>query len=498
MKISHFIPLFLLLLHLNAAGLNNSAYDRNLNITIAHQYLFAFRTVSCEKLLDAEEIKNPGNGYVTFYRLYREIIGLTISNSEEEYQKKYPLLRGYVDKLEKLPDNAAEYRMLLGEAKVFTGLMRVKYDSKLSGLIECLKGYRLLEKNEEKYPLFEPDCKIQGMVQIGVAFMPGILQWGIKLLGIKSDPQGGLKKLSDFTKFAKGKPGYEEEAFLFTIAACKLMNQDEEVMKLIHQNQEHFKEMALLNYMAATICLEANDAETALQLLSGIVPEKLELSFPPLHYLTGKAKMMRLDDDAYIPFLNYLAAPPGTDYLKATLYELACYYYISRKHIEYQNYMEQVKVKGRELHNRDIEAAFEAQKTEQPNILLMKADFLVRGGYFARAEDELKKVTGINSLAESVRVHYYYLTGECNRLKNHIKEAESAYLMAAAIGKISDDYMAQKALVQAGLMMEKNALKTEAEKYYRLCLDFKTKNNPYTGLYRNKAKAGLIRCSFPE
>jgi len=79
-----------------------------------------------------------------------------------------------------------------------------------------------------------------------------------------------------------------------------------------------------------------------------------------------------------------------------------------------------------------------------------------------------------------------------------VKDAESAYLKAFETGKNSGDYISQKALVQAGLMMEKNGAFQLAEKYYHLCLRFRANSNPYSDLYQNKAKAGLIRLSISE
>jgi hypothetical protein len=317
-------------------------------------------------------------------------------------------------------------------------------------------------------------------------------------LGIKSNPQAGLKQLSDYGKFAQGKPGYEEEAFLFTMAAFKLMNQEDEVMKMIREKTEDIRETPLLSYLAATVCYDANEAETALLLLSNIAPEKLEMPFPVLMYATGRAKLLRLDPDVNIPLTTYLKESTGIDYMKTTLYDLACFYYISGNIDEYRNYIEQVKEKGRELHNRDIEAAFESKKVGFPNIYLMKAELLVKGGYADRAEAELSKIINVNALKENEKVEYSYLKGECKRLENQVKEAESAYQISINCGKVTGDYFAQKALVQSGLMMEKNGLKPEAKKYYDLCLQFRATNNPYSDLYNNKAKAGLIRLSLSK
>lgn len=489
---------FIILSFLSYSGTCSPQYDNNQNIRLAHQRLFELRPVSAEKLLNTEFLNNPQNGYVTFYRLYSEVISLMIANSPSEYKKRAPALNQYIEKLKSLPDSGPDYRLLVGESKVFLGLLHVKYDSKFSGLIECLSGYNLLETNIDKYPQFKQSVKITGMIQISVSFMPKILQWGIKLLGIKGNPQAGLQMLSDFTEFAKGKPGYDEEAFIFTMAAYKIMNQEDELIKMIQAKKDFIKETALINYIAATVCVEANQAETALKLLSNIAEEKLEIPFPPLHYLTGKAKMMRLDSDADIVLLTYLHESTGTDYLKATLYELACFYYTSGNTTQYRKYIEQVKDQGREVHNRDIEAEFEANKTELPNLFLMRADFLVRGGYLINAEKELAKMAAVDLQSESEKIRYFYLEGECKRLRNLVKEAEFNYLNAVELGKNAGDYYAQKALVQAGIMMEGIGSKEEAAKYFHLCLHFKTKNNPYSDLYQNKAKAGLIRLSFPE
>lgn len=336
----------------------NPYYDNNSNIRRAHQDLYALRLVSAEKLLRTEEQTNHLNGYITFYRLFSEIIALTVSNSPEQFTKGAPSLNSYLKTLRELPDNSPDYKMLLGEAYVYTGLSNIKYDNKFSGLINCIKGYNLLEDNAEKYPQFEPDDKIFGIVQIGVAFMPRALRWGAQLFNIKSNPQEGLKNIARFSEFARGKPGYEEEAFLFTMAGYRLMNQDDAAMKLIKEKMNDFKEMAVLDLIAATVCAQANDAETALILLSDIAPEKLEIAFPQLLYMQGKTKLMRLDPDTDLPLIGYLKVSPVQDYIKTILYDLACFYYVSANTTRYREYLEQVKTRGREFLSRDVEAAF--------------------------------------------------------------------------------------------------------------------------------------------
>ena len=79
--------------------------------------------------------------------MYSEVISLMIANSSEPYTKRSAFLNQSIEGLRKLPDNSPDYRLLLGEAKVITGFICVKYDSKFSGLIECLRGINLLQEN---------------------------------------------------------------------------------------------------------------------------------------------------------------------------------------------------------------------------------------------------------------------------------------------------------------------------------------------------------------
>jgi hypothetical protein len=482
----------------NPVLLPNPHYDNNPNIRLAHQQLYSLRLVTSEGLLREEEKRNPGNGYITFYRLYGEITMLVISNSPEEFRQREQLVNKYLKILKELPDNSPDYRLLLGEAYVLTGLVNVKYDNEFSGLIDCLKGYRLLDENDRKYPGFEPDNKMLGIIEIGASFLPGVLKKAASLFNIASDPLEGLKRLQSFSEFAKGNPGYEEEALFFSLGAFRLMNREESAMTLIHSEMDNFKDCAILNFLAATVSVQANDAETALKLLSNINPGRMEIDFPPLLYLTGKTKLMRLDNDADSALLSYLKKSPGSDYLKTILYDLACFNYMSGNTSRYLSYREQVKEKGRAFISRDVEAEWEAGKPNLPDIHLMRADYLARGGYFIDASEELSKIDNINLLKENEQVHYFYLKGECHRSENIVREAESDYLNAVSLAKNSRDHFAQKALANSGMMMEKNSLRTEAEKYYNLCLQFKASDNPYSSLYKNKARAGLIRLSFSQ
>ena len=473
-------------------------YDNNLNIRLAHQELYALHPASAEKLLRAEELKNGLNGYIVFYRLYSEIISLTLSNSPEEFSKKVPVLDKYIQAIRVLPEDTPEYRMLLGEALVFTGLLNVKYDNKFSGLVDCMKGYNLLEENAQKYPSFEPDDKILGIIRIGVAFMPGVLKWGARLFNIESNPQEGLKNLATFSEYSRGKPGYEEEAFLFTLAGYRLMNQEDAAITLIREKMSAFKESSILNLIAASVCTQANDAETAISLLSEISPEKLEIAFPQLLFMKGKAKLMRLDKDSDIPLLSYLKESSGDDYIKTILYDLACFSYISGDTARYLAYLGQVSEKGREFLSRDIEASFEAKKNGFPNRSLMRAELLVRGGYVHEAESELSAITDLKVISVDDKVLFHFLKGECFRLTNRVRQAESEYLNSVNAGESTGSYISQKALVYSGLMMEKNNFPKEAEEYYNSCLRFDPVGNPYSSFFRNRAKAGLIRLSLSE
>ena len=80
------------------------AYDDNPNIRQVNLYLYDLRLATAEKLLKDEEQKNPGNGYVTFYRQYSKVIGLIISNSPEQYTQSLPEIKMLIRKPIDLPE----------------------------------------------------------------------------------------------------------------------------------------------------------------------------------------------------------------------------------------------------------------------------------------------------------------------------------------------------------------------------------------------------------
>ena len=90
------------------------------------------------------------------------------------------------------------------------------------------------------------------------------------------------------------------------------------------------------------------------------------------------------------------------------LYDLACFYYISGNTTKYNYYLEQVKVQGREFLSRDMEAAYEARQACLPNIYLLKADLLVRGGYCSRANIELSRAYKYGLISADERLKYHY------------------------------------------------------------------------------------------
>lgn len=490
---------FLILYQLLLPALSQASpyYEVNDNIVHAQQLIYSLKPQSAEKLLQAEEKINPRNGYITFYRFYSEVVDLFISNSPDKYKKNAPKLVKYIEMIEKMPKDAPEYKMFLGEAKVYAGTLNVRYGSKLPGLLDCLKGFKLLESNRKEYPSFDENKKMHGLTHVGFAFIPKFLQWTIKLLGIRGDAVEGLKELSDYSKYAEGKPGLDEEALLLTMGAYKIMNQDEIAMGMINKRIGNFKEVTLINYLAASICLESNEGETALGLLSNIKTEELEMPFPPIDYLTGKAKLLKLDPQADILLNRFIEVSDGHDFMKATLYNEACFYYAFGRTDDYRNCMAQVKLKGREIMNRDLEAVYEAQLKTLPNYYLLRTGLLIRGGYTQEAQTELANVNDVTKLTLQDQVRYFFLLGEYNRLINNMVEAEKYYLKAIGTGREKNFDDALEAMVKLGLMKEMGGLKMEAEKYFRQCIQSKNNNTPFSELYIIKAKAGLIRLSHP-
>jgi hypothetical protein len=243
-------------------------------------------------------------------------------------------------------------------------------------------------------------------------------------------------------------------------------------------------------YLYANTLDRVAKTEESLELLSELELDKDRATFFPIILLTGKGKLNRLDDDADLPYLNYLKNSKNENYKKESCNKLSLHYLIQNQKNKYDYYKTEAKKFESEVMRPDREATVDINRTNI-NIDLLKARFLTNGGYFERADSILRNIISEQQVQIADEIHYYLLKGKimCSEGKDEL--AFLNFDKAIRKGKdIEEHYAAESALMAGNLAYEKNRFSL-ATNYYKLSLTIKCENNVYRQTIQRTAKAQL-------
>jgi len=246
----------------------------------------------------------------------------------------------------------------------------------------------------------------------------------------------------------------------------------------------------MLLFSKAKILTHTASNDEAIDLLLSRPRGKDFYPFYYLDFLTGLAKLHRLDSDADHYLLRFTANFRGRAYVKEAYQKLGWHALIQGHPDRYHDYMDKVLLYGNDFADGDKMALAEAKSEEMPNVCLLKARLLFDGGYYLEADSVLNNMM---CLLEDVRdsIEYPYRKG---RVAHEMGEADAAlqwYDETITLGWDSHYYFAANAALKAGNICESELRYDRAEYYYRKCLNMP--NREYRRSLQQKAKAGLNR-----
>jgi tetratricopeptide (TPR) repeat protein len=239
----------------------------------------------------------------------------------------------------------------------------------------------------------------------------------------------------------------------------------------------------------ANLLMKTGKNDEAIKVLSSITSA---YPFHYLDYLLGVAKLNRLDKDAHLPLLKFLASFRGKNYIKAAYQHLAWYYILQDNPANYKRYMDRIKLRGSTLVDNDKQALHDAGKLDMPEPCLLKARLLFDGGYYNRAREQLVSFTHSPSFSDSrLKLEYTYRMARVCDEEGQKVQALNWYRSTLEMGRNAPEYFAANASLHMGIIYEISGKKDLALKYYNECLslDYEDYNLSIT----QKAKAGINR-----
>jgi tetratricopeptide (TPR) repeat protein len=213
--------------------------------------------------------------------------------------------------------------------------------------------------------------------------------------------------------------------------------------------------------------------------------------FHYLDYLTGLAKLHRLDKDASDYFVKYLNNFKGTNYIKDAYQKIAWHYFIHGNSKKYSENMLKVLEYGTALVDADEQAERAAENGEVPNYHLLRGRLLFDGGYYPEALTELTYSTKNFLENERDSLEFYYRIGRIYHEWGKEEASITFYEKTIQEGAESEYYFAANSALKLGNIYEGKGDYKKAKYFYERAQSMN--NKEYRNSISSKAKAGINR-----
>jgi len=473
-------------------------YDFNENCRNAYAAIISLKFEEGEKIIQLEKTKNPQNNIP--YLLDNYIYFLTVFIAEEEgtFESLEDKKDDIVDRLKDGDKDSPYYRYSLAQVYLQWAVARTKFKEYVSATLEINKAYRQLEKNKEEFPDFLPNNINLGLLHTMIGTIPDNYNWAKKMVGIDGTIDQGVSEILEVLNASfthkKFKHHKAECVFYLSFIQMNLMsNKDKtfEYLKMI-ENDESSLQSPLAIYAISRIYMANGMNDKAIELLLNRSMGEEYFPFYYLEYLTGLAKLRRLDDDASKYFYKYVINFKGVNYIKDAYQKIAWHHFVHGDVDQYSANMRKVEKYGNTIVDADKQAEREAENDLVPNYHLLRGRLLFDGGYYEQAIVELTINTQDNYLSDTRdTLEYTYRLGRIYHEWGKTVEAIKQYKETIRLGSESEYYYAANAALKLGNIFESNGDYKNAEIYYEAAQDME--NEEYQNSINQKAKAGLNR-----
>ena len=240
----------------------------------------------------------------------------------------------------------------------------------------------------------------------------------------------------------------------------------------------------------ARILMQTGNTDDAITLLLDRPSSGKYYPFYYLDYLSGLAKLNRLDDDTDRYFLKFTTNFRGSNYIKSAYQKMAWKALLDHDTINYYRNMSMVLKYGADIADGDKMAMAEALDVPIPNKCLLSARLLYDGGYYHQADSVLSHTSCLYR-NDREKLERSYRQGRIAQALEKDDEALRYYEQTILLGQDENYYFAANAALQSGRIYEKNGDHGNAESSYHVCLEMKY--DEYKNSISQKAKAGLNR-----
>jgi len=475
-------------------GIAEKRFEFTPQATVAYQKVMSLRFD--EARLDIAQIKHsdPDNQIVYFIENYIDFFSVFINENKSEFKKLERNKNARIKEIRKGDRSSPYYLYCQAEIKLQWALARLKFEQFFNAFNEVSSAYKLLKRNQKKFPDFMANKKSLGILHAMIGTVPDNYKWGVKLLGgMSGNIEEGKKEIEEVLIHAQSNPFLFEEETLVMYAFLMLHLKDDmnEAWGIIQNDKLDPSKNPLVCFAYGNIAMRTGRNDKAIEILENRPRGSQYATFHFLEYMLGLSKLYRLDRDADVHLKNYVRNFRGQNYIKEAYQKLAWFHLINGNEINYMHYIKFCKTEGAKVIGGDETAEKEAKSGQIPEITLLKARLLFDGGYFDRAFNLLKTKSLSDFSNQKDQLEYSYRLGRVTHNTGKHDEAIMYYQTTIDRGTDASYYFACNAALQIGRIYEYQKDKSKAKEFFKLCLAIKP--DEYRNSLHQKAKAGLNR-----
>lgn len=468
---------------------------------IAYLEVLRLRFESASRLINTEKQRDPSNLSYVYLQSYIDFLKVLISEEKSEHDNFISKKQSRIKLLMNVSQNSPWYLYSLAQINLQSSIISVKSGDYVKAAIDIKKAYHQFDSNSRIFPDFKPNMAGLGLLHVLIGSIPDSFKWIPGIFNMKGDVNQGLMELHDILTENNGDDKFpflfNECLFITSFVTYNLSGNESNILMLLdvvndERVQRELSKNPLLIYAIASFYSHQGLNDKALMLLANRPSDNSFYNFYYLDYLTGIAKLNKLDKDARTDFLKYIVHFKGRNFIKAAYQRIAWSYLIENNINEYNKYISRVKLFGTEEMEADREAMLESQRTTIPDPDLLKARLLFDGGYYTKASKMLIDIEKDKFSIQEL-VEYTYRNARIQHKSGNLAKAKSLYHDTYKKGHNLPNYFAANAMLNLGKIYEKEGNNQQAMVCYRICmqLDFKE----YRSSIQQKAKAGLNRLS---
>lgn len=423
----------------------------------------------------------------------REFFIVFATEDEKRFAQYQEASEARLEAIKRGDETSPYYLYTQAEVHLHMSVLRFRFGENFGAATALNRGFKLLKRNERRFPGFAPNLKDLGMLRAGVGTIPDKYKWAVKLI---SSLEGTIPEgMADLRRgIALGRESHHfmlrEMHFHYALSLLHFDNKPQEAWEYVNALDLDPEDNVVDCFLLANIALKTGHTTEVIGLITNLRKDPGRFPIPYLNYMLGVAKLYRNDADAGLYILKFVQDFSGRNYIKEAYQKLAWHSLIHGDRDGYIRYMEQCLEHGAANTDEDKYALEEARRKEVPHPGLLRARLLFDGGYHTGALGALDSIL-LQNLNEVQKLEYNYRLGRVYHVTGHPGKALTQYRTAIATGADQPYYYACNAALQAGQLCEEMGRIEQAGHFYTQCLQLHPED--YEASLHQKAKAGLNR-----